>query len=274
MLKTEKKTAKSAKQLSGYKPIVPAVEQAMHLLTCLAETSQSQMTLTEICDRLKIPKSKGYTLLNTLKQFDFIEKEDRTKTYRLGLGIVALARHVLNTTDIRDIVVPFLERLAEETVSTAHFGLMRQDRLYIVAKRETSQNFGYTLREGNYYHITHGSHGKAIAAFLPPVEQEELLAREWLCFYGDGEPFDMQYLKEELAQCRRLGYAQDSGETNPGIKGISAPVFGEKEKIVGSVILIGTFAKSQIKVFGPKVVQAAKQISVRLGADAERIFSK
>lgn len=262
----------SGSKKSGYKPIVPAVQQAMQLLAYLAETSGNQLTLTEICERLNIPKSKGYTLLNTLKQFDFVEKEEHTKTYRLGLGIVYLARHVLNAFDIRDIVNPYLSSLAEDTISTAHFGLVRQNRLYIVAKRETSQAFGYTLREGNYYDITHGSHGKAIVAFMSETEQKEILARDWLCFYGDGEPFDMDQLKQELKRCRRLGYAQDPGETNPGIKGISAPVFGEKEKIIGSVVLIGTFPKSDIKTYGPKVVDTAKQISQKLGAEVDGLL--
>jgi|AMWB02.1.fsa_nt_gi hypothetical protein len=44
--------------------------------------------------------------------------------------------------------------------------------------------------------------------------------------------------------------------------------------MVGSVILIGTFAESRIERFGPEVVRAARRISVRLGAEAARIFAR
>ncbi|MFW2368030.1 MAG: IclR family transcriptional regulator, partial [Desulforhopalus sp.] len=118
---------------STYKSTVPAVDQAMRLLNCLAESPNPQLTLTEICGRLEISNSKAYTILNTLIGYDFIEKNPQTKTYRLGLGIVSLARNILNNIDVRDLVAQPLKKLAEETEMTAHFGLITGSRVYIIA---------------------------------------------------------------------------------------------------------------------------------------------
>lgn len=265
---SRRSTETRTKPPSAYRPLVPAVEQAIRLLTCLAESSSEQLTLTEICARLDLHKSKGYTLLNTLKQYDFIERNDQTKTYRLGLGIVYLARNILNNLDIRNLVLPFLGELAERSTSTAHYGTISGSRLYIVARRNLREDLDYGLREGSNYHLTHGSHGKAIAAFMPEAECEQLLARDSLEFYGEGQPVDFTKLREELRKCRQEGYAIDPGETNAGMNVISAPVFNHNGQVIGCIILTGTFARSKLGAFGPLVAQTARRISSKLGWEA------
>jgi len=66
---------------SAYKPSVPAVEQASRVLLCLGESPNFKMKLTEICKQVGIHKSKGHSILNTLKQFGFVEKDPQAKTY-------------------------------------------------------------------------------------------------------------------------------------------------------------------------------------------------
>jgi DNA-binding IclR family transcriptional regulator len=38
-----------------------------------------------------------------------------------------------------------------------------------------------------------------------------------------------------------LGFAQDIGEITPGVNVVSAPLFAHHDKIIGCIILIGTF---------------------------------
>ena len=254
------------KRDSGYTPIVPAVDQAGRLLMCLGESAGQSLTLTEICARLGLHKSRGYTLLNTLQQFDLVERDDHTKTYRLGSGILHLARNILTGLDPGQVAAPFLNRLAQETASAAYFGLIQGDRVQIVVGRD-GYRFGYTLSLGNSYHITHSAHGKAIAAFMTREKRERLLSGDYLCFYGDGEPVDMARLREELEKCRKTGYAYDAGEINPGIMAISSPVFGATSEIMGCIILLGAFPKARIRSYGSKVADAAASISRKLGAD-------
>lgn len=254
---------------SKYKSTVPAVDQAMQLLNCLAESTNPQLTLTEICGRLDISNSKAYTILNTLMNYDFIEKNAQTKTYRLGMGIVYLARNVLNNMDVRDVVAQPLKKLAEETELTAHFGLVTGQRVYIVAKEEGNQSFGYSIRIGIHHHLTHGSHGKAIVAFMAEEDQKHIMEHEELSFYGDGVSFDKSRLFEEFDEIRSTGYAVDARETNPNIIGISSPVFNGDGTILGCVILIGVFSRAKLKKIGSQVAITALGISRILGFRGE-----
>ncbi len=101
----ESKMEKKGK--STYKPVVPAVEQASRILFCLAESAQPKMTLTDICREVKIYKSKGHSILNTLKQFGLVEKDVQSKTYSLGPSLIFLSRHVLDNLHYPESGRPF-----------------------------------------------------------------------------------------------------------------------------------------------------------------------
>ncbi len=256
------------KRKSLYKPLVPAVEQSSRILLCLGESPDFKMRLTDICKQVGIHKSKGHSILNTLKQFGFVEKDPQLKTYSLGHALIFLSRHVLDNLYYPDIVAPFLDNLAHETNGTALFGLIYGDHLLVIGKREGNQNIGLSIRLGHRFHITLGAHGKAIAAFMPEADREKILAKKRIYFHGlDVSRLNLGRLREELNQCRQLGYAQDVGEVTMGVNFISAPVFGVQEKMVGCIILIGTFAENLIEKYGPKTSEIARRISYKLGAD-------
>jgi DNA-binding IclR family transcriptional regulator len=269
---TKTKAADGEKKPSAYKPIVPAVDQALKLLMHLAKNTEIKLTLTEICERVGIHKSKGYTILNTLKQYDLIQKDERTKTYCLGLGIVHLAHNVLDNMEIRDVAAPHLMTLANESKCTAHLLTINQDLVYVVDAYEGSPDIGFTLRKGFRYHITHGVHGKAIAAFLPDGDLKDLLGGDSLHFYGEGKPVDMNRLKSELTAVRENGYAYDHGILLPGITAISSPVFEKNGEIVACVLLLGVFQDTGTTNYGIKVREAAKRISEVFGADTARYY--
>jgi DNA-binding IclR family transcriptional regulator len=257
---------------SVYKPSVPAVEQASRVLLCLGESLNFKMRLTEICNQVGIHKSKGHSILNTLKQFGFVEKDPQTKTYSLGPALIFLSRHVLDNLHYPEIVAPFLDDLAKETNGTALFGLIYGEQLLVVRKSEGNQNIGFTIRLGHRFHITLGAHGKAIVAFMPEADREKILTKKRVYFHGfDISRLNTKRLKEELIKCRQLGYAQDIGEITQGVNFVSAPVFGVQEKIIGCIILIGTFSESLIEKYGPKTGDVARRISYKLGADIKNL---
>jgi DNA-binding IclR family transcriptional regulator len=268
-LKEKKKTERPV-----YTPRVPALEQACRVLLCLEKGTKPRMTLTEICEEVGIHKSKGYSILNVLQQFGFAEKNPDTKVYSLGIGLIFLSRHVLDHIDYQAIINPFLRILTEETNGTACFGLVNREYLYITAKHEARQNLGITLRLGHRFHFTFGAHGKAIVAFMSYDEREKVLAGEKLYFYGERTKLSMNRLRDELARCKKSGYAVDPGELQPGINAVSSPVFGVDGNIVGCITLIGTFPQSLIDKYGQKTASIAKQVSHKFGADVERLYEE
>ena len=253
------------KNESIYKPAVPAVDQAARLLICLGDSSESKLTVTQICEKLGIHKSKGYSILQTLMQFDFITKDSVTKTYSLGPGLLLLSKNVQDNLDVLKISESYLRSLANETKSTVLLGIINNHQYYIAEKYEGNDTVGITVRPSQVLDLTHGAHGKAIVAFLGEDERKIVLGQKNLHFYGKDKSFDMEFLKQELSLCRKTGYAIDYGGVTPGINALSSPVFGFDQQVYGAIVLVGTFSKSKFIKYGERVAEISKQISIKLG---------
>ncbi len=268
------KYSSQEKRKSSYQPVVPAVDQACRILLCLSKNSNHRMGLTEIVKEVGIHKSKGFSILHTLSQFGLVEKDPQTKTYSLGVGILHLSRHVLDHLSYPEVASPFLQDLANETNGTALFGLLQGDHVIVLAKHEGNQNIGFTVRLGHRFHLTLGAHGKAIVAFMNEKERKKILAQKKLYFYLNPSRMNKTRLKEELAKCKESGFAQDLGEITPGVNVVSSPIFAHKDKLIGALILMGTFPANKIQEYGNKVSSIARQISSKLGAEVELVFPK
>lgn len=272
MADKQRRPVKEPQKGSTYKPLVPAVDQASKVLIYLAKSHRFKVSLTEICKDMGIHKSKGFSILHTLQQYGFVEKDPESKNYSLGPGLLPLSRRVLDNLDLRDIVTPFLESLARETNSTALLGLVSEGQVFVIAKKEGNSSVGVTISIGHRFHLTAGAHGKAIVAFMPDPERKKILGGNNLYFYGESAKTNTKRLKGELHRCRQTGFAKDLGGLLPGINAISSPVFGPNGKIVASIILIGTFAGRLIEQYGQRVAQTARNISTKLGNSSEDIF--
>jgi DNA-binding IclR family transcriptional regulator len=246
--------------------VSPAVEQAARLLFLLAETQAPSMSLTEICDRVGIHKSKAFTILETLQRFGLIRKNEEGKGYALGPSLISLSRKVLDDLSAPRLAEPLLEELAAKAGTTVALGLIAGRNVFVAAKREGSGPVVVTMRLGQRLPLSYGCHGKAIAAFLPEPELDALLQEKKLYFYGEPSRFDRARLAKDMERCRRQGYATDLEQTSPGLNAVAAPVLGPSSRPVGYIVVLGLASPKAARQFGPLVALASRDLSRQLGA--------
>lgn len=252
----------------SYINLVPAVEQAGRILISLADGS-SALNLTEICKKTGIQKSKAYAILNTLQNLGFVRKREGTKLYSLGTSLIFLGRKASEVLSYRELTEPYLKEIARFSKSTAIFGLIEGFFLIVVAKEEGDGDFNISIKLGKRYPLTFGAHGKAIFAFLSQKEREEILRSEELYFHGSPANFDQKKLRKEVRECLEKGYAVDVGTFHPKVNALASPVFGEGNKVIGSLFIVGLFPESEIESLGFKLKESAKAISMALGASVK-----
>lgn len=257
---------KEKNQQHDEKYMVPAVEQALRVMFHMASTGASHMSLTEICTQVGIHKSKAFSILHTLQKYGIVQRNIGGKGYALGPGLITLSRKVLDNTSIIKVAEPFLKDLSEKASGTATLGLIAENSVFVVAKHEVERDIGVTIRVGHRFPLTMGSNGKAIAAFLPASELEDLLSHKKLYFHGKPEKLDRERLAKELAQARRDGFAVDLGEIKAGLHTVAAPILGIGEIPIGYIAVIGLFSVKVTRQLGTAVAEAGKVMSRQLGA--------
>ena len=236
----------------------PAVDQAARVLICLGKNPSFKMKLTEIC--------------NALVKYGFVLKDPNDKTYSLGPGIISLSRKVLDNLNYGELVGPSLETLANATQSTALFGIISEESLIIVAKREVDMRIGVTVGIGHRFPITWGAHGKAILSFMDEEQKKRILSRKKLYFHGEPGKLDMERLHTEITIYKKNGYAVDIGQMSNGMNAVASPVFGTGRNPIGAVFVLGTFPEALVPTCGPMVAEKAVEISRLFGAETESVF--
>ncbi|BBO82070.1 IclR family transcriptional regulator [Desulfosarcina ovata subsp. sediminis] len=258
---------KNKKAVSTDKNLVPAVEQAMRVLLCIAQSDSGHMNLTQICAETGIHKSTTFCLLYTLRKYGIVQTEGRRKGYTLGPGLIGLSRKFLDTLSAPRLAEPILAELSGKTGVATALGLIADNKVFVAAKHEGGNALGITMRVGHRFPLTYGCHGKAICAYLTEQELNVLLKEEKLYFYGDPSKFDRQKLLKEIAECQRDGFAVDLGETVPGLNVIAAPVLGPNQRPFGYIAAVGLASAKVARQYGPLATEAAKTLSRQLGAE-------
>jgi len=257
----------------SYLQLVPAVDQAVRLLFCLANTVGGEASLTQLTKEVGISKSKGLAILNTLKSSGLVTRDERTKNYGLGSNLLPLGRALINNTDLAKAATPFLEQLAATTDCSIHLGVVSGETLFVVARRHAPGGSYIPIDVGHRYPLTWGAHGRAYLAALPEVELEQRLGRSSMIQAGetDRDQIDRETLRAQVDEARRTGYGKSLGTTWSGLNAISAvvtvatPETPEGWRVVGCIVAVGSFRPEQAAQIGEALVSASQEMSKRLG---------
>lgn len=261
--------AATKKNRKADKYVVPAVEQALRVLFRMARAESAHMSLTEICEEVGMHKSTAFCTLHTLQKFGLVQTGGRGKGYTLGPGLIGLSRRFLDTLSAPKLAEPLLADLARKARATAALGLIADKNVFVAAKHEGEGVIGITMRVGHRFPLTYGCHGKAIAAFLPEKELDELLQDGHLHFHGDPSQFDRSKLDGEMDRCRRQWFAEDIEEMVPGLNVVASPVLGPSGRPIGYLAVLGLASADAARKCGPLVAEAGKILSRQLGAKVE-----
>ena len=104
----------------------------------------------------------------------------------------------------------------------------------------------------------------AILAFLPAVEQAEVLA---LARAQLADEAAIDALVAALEALARRGHVVAIGDRTPGVGAVSVPVYGPGG-VVGAVTAAGPaerWTAARMRAFAPRLQQAAREISAKLG---------
>jgi DNA-binding IclR family transcriptional regulator len=234
--------------------------RALDILFVLAEANTT-LSVSDISEKVSIPESTTYRLLQTLEQNGIIERKTKGQI-GLGMRILELARSLQHQIDreLHTIARPIMEKLTEKTMETSILAVRAGLNVTCIQIVESRRMIRFIIETGRTLPLHLGATGKAILAFesRKVIEQVlQLIALE-----------DMQaHLLEELHQVRQMGYCSTVGEVDQDIFGVAAPIFDENDRVVASVTVVGPAVRlegDRKRAVIQDVLQAAADISVQL----------
>jgi DNA-binding IclR family transcriptional regulator len=229
--------------------------------------AERELTLSEIADRMQLPKSSVHRLLATLIARQYVERDSQTHRYSLGIHLFEIGSNVIHGRGLHAAAHPVLEKLTMATGETCHLAVLHGTEAVYVYKLDGPSTIPMPSRVGGRAPGHATSIGKILLAWADPDVRRQALSGK-LERYARNTITDPQQLEAELEVVREQGYAVDLEEFEDGLCCVAAPVRDMSERVVAAVGVAAPSVRLTAEVL-PSVVEvvieAGDAISRQLG---------
>ncbi|MBO0687591.1 MAG: IclR family transcriptional regulator, partial [Candidatus Dormibacteraeota bacterium] len=111
-------------------------------------TGERDLSLSEVAQRMELPKSSVHRLLATLDSHSFIEQDPVTRRYRLGIRLFEIGSAAIHERGLHSATHPILEQLAITTGETCHLAVLSDSDAVYIYKIDGPSNFSMSSRVG------------------------------------------------------------------------------------------------------------------------------
>lgn len=241
-----------------------SLERALTILELVAEEPRR---IGEIADELNVHHSTALRLLHTLRDRQFV-RSDAAHRYTLGSSMFRLGQQALEAVDIREIARPGMEELNAQTNETIHLAILEDDQVVYVEKVEAQHPVRMYSRIGKVAPLHCTGVAKAILAFFPSHQLDELVQRIDFHRFTPNTIGTAEAFRDELEEIRRQGWARDNEEHEIGIHCIAAPVWSADGTVVAGLSVSAPTSRlswKELSSYVDSLVETTQAISAKLG---------
>ncbi len=240
------------------------VQKTLDVLGYLSKNAQG-VTLTEMAEKLEIPKTTMYDILRTLRENDFIHfMNTKRKTYGIGSQTYAIGMTYLKTSNLFMVAQPFLIELADKYQKTAFIAKRHGSEFTFVYKYESPFSKVTTANTGDKKPLHCASIGKCFLAFDP--DAKDLIETIPLPGFTKYTITNRDKLKENIMKIKKLGYSFESRESQEHMACLAAPIYNFENSMVATISMSGLFQeKEDSHLQGLELKKLAQVISAQLG---------
>lgn len=214
---------------------VGSVERTFAIIEAIKECEGAGVT--ELANRLEMPKSTVHNYLSTLEQEEYLVKED--DVYYVGTRFLDFGAHARNRRPIDSIARPEVNRLAEQTGELANLLIEEHGRGIYLHRVGGDRAVKVEAHVGTRVYLHTTGLGKAILAHLPDARVDEIIERHGLPATTPQTVTDPDELRAELETIRERGYATDDEEKLAGLRCVAAPVLSDDNRVLGAISVAG-----------------------------------
>ncbi|MBH0119195.1 helix-turn-helix domain-containing protein [Rhodococcus sp. HM1] len=250
------------------KDAVQSLERAIAVLTTF-DRDHRHLTLTEVAERCRLPRSAARRFLHTLVELGYIEVSARKFTLTpqvLELGYANLSRFTL-----ADVCQPHLEALTRNLGLSASVTVLDGPDIRYVNRVDIASGMSVSLKSGSRLPAHRTAAGRVLLAALPEAELDRHLD-----LTGTQDPHsapahdERSRLERELDIIRRQGWAFADQLLDVGVQALSVPLRSRTGRVVGAltVSMYQTHepARTLVPRYLPPLLETAGRISLELRA--------
>jgi DNA-binding IclR family transcriptional regulator len=222
---------------------IQSLARADAILDVLATGPRSGRRLSDIAAAMRLAPSTVATLLKSLVALNYAEKIASSGHYRLGRRLLKLGRIVEKQVDLLELGRPGIIRLCQATGETVNLLVPSATTMIVAESLKGDVILKTTALKGSGMPMRGTASGKCLQAFSGAAA-------------GD-----------DFAEIRRLGYATEEDEFQPGVIAVAVPILDGQERMLGTLSIHGPshrFTVRRAARLGSQLKQEARRITASL----------
>jgi len=246
--------------------LVPSTMRAMKVLEFLARSKRGA-SVSIVSRSLALPKSSTFLLLRTLEQEGYLQRSAWSGKFYFGVRLLRLCRSALANLDVREVARPCLTSLMRHTGITVHLAVLEGNEAVIIDRISPPGSSAGADWVSRRLDINCTGVGKALAAYLPVEQFEELITAQRFARHNDNTIVTLPGLKRELCRVREQGYALDDEEDEIGVRCVGVPILDEHQQAFAAISLAGTtelIPLDRVRSLAKLLKQTASEISFQI----------
>lgn len=244
---------------------VHSVERALSILEALGANPEGA-GVTRLGRELGLHKSTVHRLLTTLAKYGFVEQDEVTECYRLGMRFVSLGLNFLYQLDFRREVLPYMKELAEITGEMTQLGVLEGNEVLYLERCQSNETITVNLGLRLPAHCT--AEGKVLLGYLPENHLHEYLRTQTLRQFTINTIVNPEQLCLHIERVRTQGYAVSAEEFADSLRGVAAPILDLKGKVIAAMGIAGPASRLTLERINRLINilrESCHSVSLRLG---------
>ena len=246
---------------------VRAVERALDVLLSFSQ-DEPVLSLTQIAERLDMPKSTIHRYLATLQASRFVRRDEATGSYHLGYRFIEMASLVLQEADLERWAQPHLERLSAECDETVDLAVLDGAQVIYLQVIESPHRVKIAAAVGQRLPAFCTASGKAFLAYMPDDQVNHILS-QGMPRYTDSTRASLADLHQDLRATRERGFAISEQEYERDINAVAAPILDAHGCPVAVIAIAGPayrLSRERMLELGLSIVTATEAIAREVGS--------
>lgn len=240
-----------------------SLQRGLDVLEVLAGRPEGA-TLREITDELALPGASVLRIVRTLVELSYLSRDDRTKRYFMTNRLLSLGQPRTPSRGFTESAFPAMRRVRNATGETTQLCCLNGVEMVVIEQLLSVHPFKYSADLGARCPCYSCAPGKAIVAFLPDDERDEVVEKIQFKRFTETTISSRKAFRQELAQIRELGFAVDRAEGMAGIHCVAAPILDRHGHSVGAITIAAPMSRipeDEFEVIGEVVKHGARQAS-------------
>ena len=246
---------------------IKSIDKVLDLLEFLSINEQ-EIGVAEISKKLNMGLSTVHRILTTLKSRGYINQNEQTAKYRLGIKLFELGCAVQNTKHLIEIAKPYLRELSGITKEIVNLAILEGREVIYLSKIESTEILTVNIKTGARVMAHCTALGKVLLAFIPDREFDSLYKGEkQLPSLTKNSITSLKELKKHFKEIREHGYAIDKEEYKIGVNCFAVPIINKEGRAIAAISITGPasrFTMDEMEKVKGKLMTISKEISNQL----------